>query len=164
MENSGDGDVTGPPYYLNHGTADDWATFDDFGIAMPKGSIVIERFGGGTCDPMAGGKNCDALKKHRVVGLVVYEDVADDGVYGGVSWPAGNWKNANMAERIGGPKPGIGAIGPPGDPTLPGEAPFPGKKHLAWEQIDHADSRHRSRERCNVVGGATGGGDSCGRR
>ena len=139
MENSGDGDVTGPLFYLNHGTADDWATFDDFGIAMPQGAIVIERFGGGSRDPMAGAKNWAALKKHGVAGLVVYEDVADDGVYGGVSWPAGNWKNANMAERIGGPKPGVGAIAPPGDPTLPGEAPLPGKQHLTWEQIDHAD-------------------------
>jgi N-acetylated-alpha-linked acidic dipeptidase len=44
-----------------------------------------------------------------------------------------------MAERIGGPKPGVGALAPPGDPTLPGEAPLPGKKHLAWEQTDHSD-------------------------
>ncbi len=39
-----------------------------------------------------------------------------------------------MAERIGGPSPGIGAVRPPGDPTLPGEAPLPGKAHLTWEQ------------------------------
>jgi N-acetylated-alpha-linked acidic dipeptidase len=139
MENSGDGDVTGPLFYLNHGTADDWAAFDDLGVTMPKGSLVIERLGGGSRDPRAGQKNWDALKKHGVAGLIVYYDPMDDGVYGGDTWPAGNWKNSYMTERIGGPKPGIGALAPPGDPTLPGEAPVPGKKHLPWEQTDHAD-------------------------
>lgn len=139
MENSGDGDVTGPLFYLNHGTADDWATFDDLKIAIPAGAIVIERLGGATRDPGAGAKNWKALKKHGVAGLIVYEDVADDGVYGGVAWPNGNWKNPYMAERIGGPRPGVAAIAPPGDPTLPGEAPIPGKRHLAWERTDHAD-------------------------
>jgi hypothetical protein len=46
MENSGDGDVTAPLFYLNHGTVDDWTTFDDLGVTMPKGAIVIERLGG----------------------------------------------------------------------------------------------------------------------
>ena len=139
MENSGDGDVTAPLFYLNHGTADDWAAFDDLGIAMPPGAIVIERLGGGSRDPRAGSNAFEALKKHHVAGLIVYQDPAEDGVYGGIAWPDGNWKNHFMAERIGGPKPGIGAIAPPGDPTLPGEAPIPGKPHLTWAQTDHAD-------------------------
>ncbi|MBD5653904.1 MAG: M28 family peptidase [Candidatus Eremiobacteraeota bacterium] len=139
MENSGDGDVTGPLFYLNHGTTDDWAAFDDMAIPMPANSIVIERMGGFGRDPKAGEKNWEALKKHGVAGLIVYADPADDGVYGGDPWPLGNYKNNFMAERIGGPKPGIGALAPPGDPTLPGEAPVPGKPHLAWSQIAHAD-------------------------
>ncbi|MDP9024608.1 MAG: M28 family peptidase, partial [Candidatus Eremiobacteraeota bacterium] len=139
MENSGDGDVTGPLFYLNHGSTDDWATFDQLGVAMPRGSVVIERLGGFTRDPFAGEKNWDALKAHGVAGLIVYADPVDDGVYGGEPWPAGNWKNNFMAERIGGAKPGVGAMAPPGDPTLPGEAPVPGKKHLSWAQIPHAD-------------------------
>ena len=139
MENSGDGDVTAPLFYLNHGTSEDWAAFDDLGVAMPKGAIVIERLGAFSRDPRAGAKAWEALNKHGVAGLIFYADPADDGVYGGVSWPAGNWKNRYMAERIGGPKPGVGAVAPPGDPTLPGEAPVVGKKHLTWEQTDHAD-------------------------
>ncbi len=139
MENSGDGDVTAPLFYLNHGTADDWSAFDDLGIAMPSGAIVIERLGGGSRDPRAGANAYEALKKHHVAGLIVYQDPSDDGVYGGVAWPDGNWKNRFMAERIGGPKPGVGAIAPPGDPTLPGEAPIPGMPHLTWAQTDHAD-------------------------
>jgi len=139
MENSGDGDVTGPLFYLNRGSVEDWASFDELHVPMPAGAIIIERLGGMTRDPQAGAKNWEALKKHRVGGLIVYQDVADDGVYGGVGWPSGNWKNPYMAERIGGPKPGVSAVAPPGDPTLPGEAPLPGKKHLAWSQTDHAD-------------------------
>ena len=139
MENFGDGDVTGPLFYLNHGSADDWSAFDDMAIPMPQGSIVIERMGGFSRDPRAGQKNWEALKKHGVAGLIVYADPMDDGVYGGEPWPGGNYKNNYMAERIGGPKPGVGSLAPPGDPTLPGEAPVPGKAHLPWSQIDHAD-------------------------
>lgn len=139
MENSGDGDVTGKLFYLNHGTADDWSAFDDLAIPMPANSIVIERMGGGNRDPRAGSKNWQALKKHGVAGLIVYADPMDDGVYGGEPWPNGNYKNSYMAERIGGPRPGVGALEPPGDPTLPGEAPLPGKPHLSWAQTAHAD-------------------------
>ncbi|GAC1543337.1 MAG: hypothetical protein NVS3B16_09500 [Vulcanimicrobiaceae bacterium] len=159
MENSGDGDVTGPLFYLNHGTAEDWATFDDLGVAMPKGAIVIERLGGATRDPLAGAKSWEALKKHGVAGLIVYQDVADDGVYGGVAFPEGNWKNAYMAERIGGPRPGVAALAPPGDPTLPGEAPTPGRKHLAWEQTEHADIPEMDVTQAvarKLIGGLTG--------
>ncbi|GAC1311306.1 MAG: hypothetical protein NVSMB19_25720 [Vulcanimicrobiaceae bacterium] len=159
MENSGDGDVTGPLFYLNHGTAEDWATFDDLGVAMPKGAIVIERLGGATRDPLAGAKSWEALKKHGVAGLIVYQDVADDGVYGGLAFPEGNWKNAYMAERIGGPRPGVAALAPPGDPTLPGEAPTPGKKHLAWEQTEHADIPEMDVTQAvarKLIGGLTG--------
>ncbi|MBD5635476.1 MAG: hypothetical protein IAI49_13450 [Candidatus Eremiobacteraeota bacterium] len=88
---------------------------------------------------MAGANAWAALKKHGVAGLIDYYDPLDDGVFGGDTWPDGNWKNSYMTERIGGPKPGVSAKAPPGDPTLPGEAPFPGKKHLALEQTDHAD-------------------------
>jgi len=139
MENSGDGDVTGSLFYLNHGTAEDWAAFDEMGITMPANSIVIERLGGFGRDPRAGQKNWDALKMHGVAGLIVYYDPLDDGVYGGEPWPNGNWKNSYMTERIGGPKPGVASLAPPGDPTLPGEAPVPGKPHLAWSAIDHSD-------------------------
>ena len=138
MENSGDGDVTGPLFYLNRGSVEDWSAFDDLGVPMPRGAIVVERLGGATRDPFAAAKNYEQLQKRGVAGLIVYADPLDDGVYGGDAWPAGNWKNPFMAERIGGPKPGIGAMAPPGDPTLPGRAPLPGLKHLTWEQTDHA--------------------------
>jgi N-acetylated-alpha-linked acidic dipeptidase len=139
MENSGDGDVNGSLFYLNHGSVEDWQTFDGLGVTMPDNSIVIERLGGGSRDPRAGQHNWDQLVRHKVAGLIVYYDPRDDGVYRGVPWPQGNFKNSYMTERIGGPRPGVSALEPPGDPTLPGEAPVPGKKHLDWLQIDHSD-------------------------
>jgi N-acetylated-alpha-linked acidic dipeptidase len=138
MENSGDGDATGALFYLNHGTKEDWDAFDDLGVAMPPGSIVLERWGGFSRDPAAADRNYRELVAHKVAGVLQYADPQDDGYVGGEMWPKGNFKNANMAERIGGPKPGIGALAPPGDPTLPGQAPLPGVKHLAWEATDHA--------------------------
>jgi N-acetylated-alpha-linked acidic dipeptidase len=133
--NSGDGDVTGPLFYLNGGSEEDWKAFDDMHVTMPPGSIVIERFGAGgfSRDPRASARAWDELVKHKVAGVIQYYDPKNDGFVKGEVWPKGAWKNEYMAERVGGPQPGVGAMRPPGDPTLPGEAPLPGKKHLAWQ-------------------------------
>lgn len=139
LENSGDGDVTAPIFYLNHGNPDDWQALDDMHVVVPAGSVIIERLGGANFDPRAGERRWQELERHHVAGLIVYYDPLDDGVYGGESWPAGNWKNNFMGERIGGPRPGLRALEPPGDPTLPGQAPLPGVKHLDYRDIPHAD-------------------------
>lgn len=138
MENSGDGDVTGPIFYLNHGTVEDWEAFDELGVTMPPGSIVLERWGGFSRDPYAADRNYQELMKRKVAGVIQYADPMDDGYFRGETWPNGNFKNAYMTERIGGPKPGIGASAPPGDPTSPGRAPLPGVAHIPWEATDHA--------------------------
>ena len=134
-QNSGDGDITGPLFYLNGGSEEDWAAFDAMHVTMPAGSIVIERFGAGgfSRDPRAGARAWDELVKHKVAGVIQYYDPKNDGFVKGEVWPKGAYKNEYMAERIGGPQPGIGAMRPPGDPTLPGEAPVPGRKHLDWQ-------------------------------
>ncbi|MBC5809611.1 MAG: M28 family peptidase [Candidatus Eremiobacteraeota bacterium] len=140
--NSADGDVTGPLVYVNHGSEEDWKALDDMGVAVPNGAIVIERFGGGFGGgrgPTTGDRNYQELVKHKVAGVIQYYDPRDDGVYQGETWPNGNYKNSFMTERVGGPVPGVGAIRPPGDPTLPGEAPLAGKHHLLWEQTAHSD-------------------------
>jgi len=131
-ENSGDGDFTGPIFYLNTGSEEDWKTFDASGVTMPPGSIVVYHGGGFGRDPHSGQRVWDQLMKHKVAGVIQYYDPRDDGVYHGDVWPKGNWKNPYMTERVGGPSPGVGSMRPPGDPTLPGEAPLPGKHHLAW--------------------------------
>ena len=140
-ENSGDGDVTGPVFYLNSGNEEDWKAFDAMGVTMPPGSIVVERIGGGpggaggggARDPRSGVRAYEQLVKHKVAGVIQYWDPSGDGYVKGEVWPRGNWKNEYMAERIGGPSPRFGSILPPGDPTLPGEAPLPGKKHADWQ-------------------------------
>src|ERR1700676_2522558 len=65
--NSGDGDVTGPLFYLNGGSEEDWKAFDDMHVTMPPGSIVIERFGAGSFsrDPRAGGRRGAPLVNNK---------------------------------------------------------------------------------------------------
>ena len=133
-QNSGDGDVTAPVFYLNAGTVDDWKIFDALHVTMPPGSIVIEHLGSSQRDPRFGVNNFEQLVRHKVAGVIQYFDPRDDGYVKGEVWSKGNWKNEFMAERIGGPSPRFAAVLPPGDPTLPGEAPLPGKKHLDWLQ------------------------------
>jgi len=136
MENSGDGDVTGPIFYLNHGYAEDWAAFDALHVNMPPGSIVLVRWGMNR-DPHAGARLYAELMKRQVAGLIEYEDPDTDGFVHGEMWPKGNFKNEGMAERIGGLKPSSPGD-PPGDPTLPGQAPLPGVPHKAWNDIPHS--------------------------
>jgi N-acetylated-alpha-linked acidic dipeptidase len=136
MENSGDGDVSGPIFYLNHGSAEDWQAFDALHVAMPPGSIVLVRWGANR-DPHAGARFYAELMKRKVAGLIEYEDPQEDGFVRGQTWPHGNFKNEGMAERIGGLKPSSPGD-PPGDPTLPGQAPLPGVPHKAWNDIPHS--------------------------
>jgi N-acetylated-alpha-linked acidic dipeptidase len=121
-------------FYLNGGTVDDWKAFDALHVPMPPGSIVIEHLANSTRDPRFGVAAYDELVKHKVAGVIQYFSPMTDGFTKGDVWPNGNWKNEFMAERIGGPSPRFNAVLPPGDPTLPGEAPLPGKKHLGWLQ------------------------------
>lgn len=143
MQNSADGDVTTPVFYLNAGSLEDWKAFDEMHVTMPPGSIVIQHlaggFGGGPRDPRDGVKTWEQLVKHKVGGIIQYHDPRGDGFVKGEVWPKGNWKNEYMAERYGGPSPRFGAIAPPGDPTLPGQAPLVGKKHIDWLQAVPVD-------------------------
>jgi N-acetylated-alpha-linked acidic dipeptidase len=136
MENSGDGDVTGPIFYLNKGLAEDWQAFDDLHVAMPPGSIVLVRWGFSR-DPHGAQAFYEELRKRKVAGFIEYQDAEDNGFTRGETWPKGNYKNEYMAERIGGPKPSSPAA-PPGDPTLPAQAPLPGVPHKSFEEIPHS--------------------------
>jgi N-acetylated-alpha-linked acidic dipeptidase len=134
FQDSGDGDLTAPVFYINGGSDEDWKAFDEMHVTMPAGSIVIAHFvGGPSRDPRAAARQWDQLVKHKVGGVIVYYDPRNDGFVKGEVWPKGPYKNEYMAERTGGPRPGIASLRPPGDPTLPGEAPLPGKKHLDWQ-------------------------------
>jgi len=141
MENSGDGDVRGPLYYVNTASEDDLAMLDAMHVNL-RDAIVLIRYaagGGGAARPFNPAFNSyNELRKRGVVGILAFYDPAGDGFGRGATWPDGNYKNAGMAERIaGGPGPSSPSR-PPGDPTLPGQAPIPGIAHLPWSQVAHA--------------------------
>lgn len=144
LENSGDGDVTGPVYYVNTASKDDLAKLDAMHVNL-RGAVVIIRLsppGGG-----GGFRNFDpsfnqysALRQRGVAAILEFMDPATTGYGGGEMWPDGNYKNLHMAERMSGPSPAKSTFAgaPPGDPTYPGKAPVPGAQHLTYGQIPHA--------------------------
>ncbi len=143
LENSGDGDVTGPLYYINGGSKSDFATLDDMHANL-HGAVVIMRLGapgGGflrAFDPSFNAYN--ELQKRGVAAVLEFMDPATSGYGGGQTWPNGNFKNLHMAERMGGPSPALGSFtgAPPGDPTLPGKAPVIGAAHIPYAQQAHS--------------------------
>ncbi len=143
LENSGDGDVTGPLYYVNTASKDDLAKLDELHVNL-HGAVVVLRLG---APGSAGFRNVDPkfnsykeLAARGVAAILEFMDPATTGYGGGATWPNGNYKNLNMAERMGGPSPANGFMSgaAPGDPTLPGKAPVPGAAHLPWSEVPHA--------------------------
>ena len=142
LEDSGDGDVTGPVYYVNAASKDDLAELDARHVNL-QGAVAIVRLsapgGGGLArgfDPKYSAY--DELRKRGVAAILEFMDPATQGYGGGATWPSGNYKNMNMAERMSGMAPGSFISSPPGDPTMPGKAPIVGAAHLPYDQIPHA--------------------------
>ncbi len=142
LEDSGDGDVTGPVYYVNAASKEDLAELDSLHVNL-QGAIAVVRLsapgGGGLArgfDPKYNAYT--ELRKRGVAAILEFMDPATQGYGGGQTWPSGNYKNMNMAERMGGMAPGSFANAPPGDPTLPGKAPIVGVAHLPYDQVPHA--------------------------
>ncbi|HTU83331.1 MAG TPA: M28 family peptidase [Candidatus Acidoferrales bacterium] len=142
LEESGDGDVTGPVVYVNRAAKSDFAELDARGVNL-KGAVAVVRLGGfgagsiRDIDPSYVAYN--ELRKRGVVAILEFMDPATSGYGGGQMWPAGNYKNTNMAERMSGMSPRGFMAFPPGDPTIAGHAPVMGAAHKAWEEIPHAD-------------------------
>jgi N-acetylated-alpha-linked acidic dipeptidase len=142
LENSGDGDVSGPLYYVNAASKADIDDLDAMHVNL-RGAIVMIRLGA----PGGGGfarafdpkyNSYEALRARGVAAILEFMDPATQGYGGGQTWPNGNYKNTNMAERMGGPGPSGFGNTPPGDPTLPGQAPVPGVAHLPYDKVPHA--------------------------
>jgi len=145
MENSGDGDVTGPVYYVNTASKDDLDWLDAMHVNL-RGAVVVIRLAA----PPAGGALARAfdpsfnqykqLAARGVKAILEFMEPATTGYGGGAMWPNGNYKNTNMAERLSGPSPAKGTFSgaPPGDPTLPGQAPLPGIPHISYAQLPHS--------------------------
>ncbi|MBV8067005.1 MAG: M28 family peptidase, partial [Candidatus Eremiobacteraeota bacterium] len=141
LEESGDGDVTGPVVYVNTASKDDLAEIDARHVSL-KGAVVVVRLGA----PGGGGvRNSDPnwiayneLRKRGAAAILEFMEPATTGFGGGAMWPSGNFKNLNMAERMGGMSPRGFMMFPPGDPTSAGTAPLPGVPHKTWNEIPHA--------------------------
>ncbi len=77
----------------------------------PRGKIALARYGGSYR-----GVKASLAEEHGCIGLLLYNDPAEDGPQRGAAWPRGPWKPTWAAQR--------GAISPlawcPGDPSTPG--------------------------------------------
>jgi N-acetylated-alpha-linked acidic dipeptidase len=140
LEESGDGDVTGPVVYVNGASKDDLAEIDGEHVSL-QGAVALVRLsapGGGirAIDPSWIAYN--ELRKRGVAAILMFMEPSTTGYGGGAMWPDGNYKNGNMAERMGGMSPRGFMMFPPGDPTLAGQAPLPGVAHKSWNDIPHS--------------------------
>lgn len=140
LEESGDGTVTGPVVYVNAASKDDLAEIDARHISL-QGAVVLVRLsapGGGirALDPTYVAYN--ELRKRGVAAILEFMEPGATGYGGGAMWPNGNFKNTNMAERMGGMSPRGFMMFPPGDPTIAGKAPVVGVPHKSWNDIPHA--------------------------
>src|SRR5580700_1966433 len=141
LEESGDGDATGPVVYVNTASKDDLTEIDAGHVSL-KGAIALVRLGA----PGAGGfRNVNRswipyneLRKRGVAGILEFFEPATSGFGGGAMWPNGNYKNTHMAERMSGMSPRGLMMFPPGDPTMSGHAPTVGAAHKSWNEIPHA--------------------------
>jgi N-acetylated-alpha-linked acidic dipeptidase len=110
---SGDGDVTAPLVYVNHGIPADYEVLDRLGISV-KGAIVIARYGGSWR-----GIKPKVAYEHGAIGCIIYSDPREDGYTSGNVFPDGAWRPpfgvqrgsvADMPLYAGDPlTPGVGA-------------------------------------------------------
>lgn len=141
LEESGDGDVTGPVVYVNTASKDDLTEIDAEHVSL-KGAVALVRLGA----PGGGGLRSvnrswiayNELRKRGVAGILEFFEPATSGYGGGAMWPNGNYKNTYMAERMSGMSPRGFLAFPPGDPTMSGHAPVVGAVHKSWDEIPHA--------------------------
>jgi N-acetylated-alpha-linked acidic dipeptidase len=141
LQESGDGDVTGPVVYVNTASKDDFAEIDSEHVNL-QGAVAMVRLsapgGGGIRSINPSWVPYNELRKRGVAAILMFMEPGTTGYGGGATWPHGNYKNLNMAERMGGMSPRGFMMFPPGDPTLAGSAPEPGMQHKSWNDIPHS--------------------------
>ena len=141
LEESGDGDVTGPVVYVNTASKADLDMLEAKHVSL-KGAVALMRLGapggGGFASFDPSYNAYTELTKRGVVAVLQFFEPATSGFGGGQTWPDGNYKNLNMAERMGGLSPRKFMEYAPGDPTMNGKAPVPGAAHTSWNDLPHA--------------------------
>jgi N-acetylated-alpha-linked acidic dipeptidase len=140
LEESGDGDVTGPVVYVNTASKDDLAELDADHVNL-HGAVALVRLSAGGSPLRGFDPTFNAykeLRKRGVAAILEFMEPGTTGFGGGAMWPDGNFKNGNMAERMSGMSPRGFLSSAPGDPTMGGRAPVMGAMHTSWNDIPHA--------------------------
>lgn len=117
----GDGDVTAPIIYVNHGMPDDYDALERMGVSV-KGKIVLTRYGGGWR-----GLKPKLAQEHGAIGCLIYSDPADDGYLTNTTYPDGPARPSQGFQR--------GSVMDmptyPGDPLTPGVGATANAKRLS---------------------------------
>jgi N-acetylated-alpha-linked acidic dipeptidase len=90
---SADGDVTAPLVYAGHGLPVDYALLDGHSIDT-HGAVLLIRYGADSRGALV-----RRAQVHGAVGVVLYDDPADDGFARGATYPAGPWRPLNSVQR-----------------------------------------------------------------
>jgi N-acetylated-alpha-linked acidic dipeptidase len=92
---SADGDVTAPLVYAGHGMPADYALLDAHSID-PHGAVLLIRLGADSR-----GDLIRRAQVHGALGVLLYDDPAEDGYARGATAPNGPWRPVNSVQRGG---------------------------------------------------------------
>jgi N-acetylated-alpha-linked acidic dipeptidase len=87
------GDMTGPLVYAAHGLRSDFATLKSAGVDV-RGTIALVRYGAAFRGDLV--RNA---QEAGAIGVILYDDPADDGAGRGPTYPNGPWRPENAVQR-----------------------------------------------------------------
>lgn len=90
---SGSGDVTGQVVFAHHGRKEDFEALAKLGVEV-KGKIVVARYGGNFR-----GYKAKYAEEAGAIGLIIYNDPADNGYAAGPAYPEGRFANDSTVQR-----------------------------------------------------------------
>jgi N-acetylated-alpha-linked acidic dipeptidase len=90
---SADGDLTAPLVYAGHGLPADYALLEGHSVDT-HGAVLLIRYGDDSRGALV-----RRAQLHGAVGVVLYDDPADDGFARGAVYPTGPWRPLNSVQR-----------------------------------------------------------------
>ena len=90
---SADGDVTAPLVFAGHGLPADYALLDAHSIDT-QGAVLLIRYGGDSRGGLV-----RRAQVHGALGVLLYDDPADDGAARGAVYPTGPWRPLTSVQR-----------------------------------------------------------------